>query len=362
MRTGIIGGSFDPVHIQHLRIAMAAFAEFQLDEVWFVPVFQAVHKNRGLLDYHHRRTLLQAALKPYREFYVSDIEMELGGPSYTVRTLSVLKERFPEREFFLIIGGDSLLELPTWREIEHLVTLTDFIVVERPGFARQSPVEAANLHWADCQFSDISSSSIREKLAKHDFANLHLDFEVLLLILSHGYYGSLGADYHDWLKIIQKRFDAVPAGLQAHMHGVSRLALKYAVEESYDLRQALLAALAHDLFRDATDVEIMTLVASAGFELHERELKTPMLAHGPAAAAYILTLIPEISPEVVEAVKDHTFPRSDSCMLTRILAVADTLEPSRGLPAHDALREADMPFEDRYQKVLQLKQQVSRDK
>lgn len=356
MRTGIIGGSFDPVHNQHLRIAMAAFIECQLDEVWFVPVFQAVHKHHhSLLDYHHRREMLHASLKGYPHFHLSDIEQELAGPSYTFRTVAALKERYPEREFFLIIGGDSLAELGTWREIERLVKQTEFIVAERPGSDRQSPLDDAVIHWVDCSLSEVSSTSIRDQLSRHDFASLDLDFEVLLLILQHDHFGCLGDNYHGWLKLARKKQADVSEGLQKHMRGVARLAVHYALEQGYDPRPALVAGMAHDLFRDAPDAEIISLSSSVGLALRDLELQTPMLAHGAAAAAWLLNSAPTIDPALVAAVRDHTFPDVDSPSLTRILATADTLEPSRGIPERDHLRQASISFAERYAKLLEIK-------
>lgn len=356
MRTGILGGSFDPVHQQHLQLALAALIECCLDEVWFVPVFQAVHKQRvGMLDYHHRRHLLQTALKDSSHMHVCDVEMELGGPSYTFRTLEVLQERHPERQFFLIIGGDSLAELPTWKNVEQLVKMTEFIVVERPGCERRSPVPDAVIHWAPCQLSKISSTQIRNRLINHDFNLPELDMRVLLEIMLSNHYDCLGPDYHRWLKLVEKQQKRSPEGLQEHMKSVTCLAIRYAIELGVDPRPVLIAGLAHDLFRDAPDAEIISLVGSTDFLLTDLEKEMPMLAHGPAAAAWLRQVAPEIDSAIISAVKNHTFPVADSPLLTRILAVADTLDPVRQVAERDALREADLSFAERYQGVLEIK-------
>lgn len=356
MRTGILGGSFDPVHQQHQQLALAALIECCLDEVWFVPVFQAVHKKRvGMLEYHHRRHLLQTALKDSPRMRVCDVEMELGGPSYTFRTLEILQERYPDRQFFLIIGGDSLVELSTWKNVEQLVKMTEFIVVERPGCERRSPVPDAVIHWAPCQMSKVSSTQIRNRLINHDFNLPELDIRVLLEIMLNNHYGCLGPDYQRWLKLVEKQQKRSPEGLQEHMNSVTCLAVKYAIELGVDPRPALIAGMAHDLFRDSPDAEIIGLVGSTDFLLTDLEKETPMLAHGPAAAAWLRQVAPEIDSAVISAVKNHTFPVADSPVLTRILAVADTLDPVRQVAERDALRETDLPFAERYQRVLEIK-------
>jgi nicotinate-nucleotide adenylyltransferase len=350
-----LGGSFDPVHQQHLQVALAALLECHLDEIWFVPVFQPVHKGHVLLDYQHRRHLLQAALRDCPHSKICDVEMELGGPSYTFRTLEVLKERHSEHQFFLIIGGDSLAELPSWRNIEALVRQTEFIVVERPGFERQSPVADAIIHWAPCVPSSIASVDIRARLAQHDFAGIGLPFEVMFHILLHNYYGSLGETYRQWLKLVTEKQAKAPEGLREHMCSVARMAVRYSLELDCDPRPALIAGMVHDVFRDAPDAEIVALVGNTNFILNDLQREIPMLAHGPAAAAWLLKVAPEIDSTIISAVKNHTFPVADSPLLTRIMAVADTLDPVRKMPERDAVREAEMTFSERYQKVLELK-------
>lgn len=356
MRTGIFGGSFDPVHQQHLQIALAALIECHLDEVWFVPVFQPVHKGRVALDYQHRRQLLQAALRDCPHSRICDIEMEMGGPSYTFRTVEMLQDRHPDREFFLIIGGDSLAELPSWRNIEALTRQIEFIVVERPGFECESPFPDATIHWAPCLLSPVSSTDLRIRLAQHDFAGIELPFEVLMQILLQDHYGSLGEKYRLWLKRVTEKQSGSPEGLQEHMRSVTRLAVQYSLELGCDPRPALIAGMAHDIFRDAPDAEIIGLVGGTNFIIDERQREVPMLAHGPAAAAWLLKIAPDIDSTIVSAVKNHTFPMADSPLLTRVLAVADTLDPVRKIPERDMLRQSDMTFSERYQKVLDLKQ------
>ncbi len=356
MRIGIFGGSFDPVHQQHLQIALAALIECSLDEIWFVPVFHAVHKpGQRMLDYHHRRQLLQTAIRDLPGGRICDIEQELGGPSYTCRTLEMLYERFPDYRFLLIIGGDSLKELPGWKNPEKLVQMTEFIVVDRPGFETDSPLPDAIVHRVPCRTSPVSSTGIRAALQHRQFNLAELDFEVFFQIMLHDYYGCLGDDYHHWLKLVSDRQKLSPEGLQEHMRSATKLAVRYALDLGVDPRPALIAGMAHDLFRSAPDAEIIGLVGNTSFILTDLEKETPMLAHGAAAAAWLLRVTPDIDAAIISAVKNHTFPPSDSPVLTRILAVADTLDPVRQVRERDQIREAEIPFEERYHQVLELK-------
>lgn len=356
MRTGILGGSFNPVHQQHLHMAHAAMAAHQLDEVWFVPVFRPVHKpDVSLLGYQQRLSLLEQALSGQESLKVCEVEKELGGPSYTVNTIEFLQKKFPARAFFLLIGGDSLRDLPTWREIDRLKTMCGFVVIERPGFPRFSPVTDAVISWADCTPSAISATHIRKQLKAGNFKNLGLDQAVLFSILRHNFYDCLDPISIAALRLIEQRCKLLPDGLIEHIEGVGRLAVGYALAAEVEPRHALIAALAHDIFRIAPAEEILSFVASGNHQLSDSEIRLPMLAHGAAAAGFLTQSGVGLPDVVLAAIRDHTFPQSNSPLLTQILAVADTLEPSRGIARHDLIREAGLSFDQLFQEVLQIK-------
>lgn len=356
MRTGILGGSFNPVHQQHLHMAHAAMLAQQLEEVWFVPVFKPVHKpDVSLLAYQQRLSLLRLALSGQESLKVCEVEKDLGGPSYTINTIEFLKESFPDRAFFLLIGGDSLRDLPTWREIGRLKTMCEFIVIERPGFLRVSPVTGATISWADCTPSAVSATHIRAQLKAGIFNDLGLDHAVLWSILRHNYYDCLDSMSVAALHLIEQRCRLLPDGLIKHIEGVGRLAVKYALNEKVEPRHALIAGLAHDLFRIAAAEEILGFAASGKSQLSDSEINVPMLAHGAAAAGFLLHSGLGLPDAVLAAIRDHTFPQKDAPILTQILAVADTLEPSRGIASRDLIREAGLSFARMFQEVLQIK-------
>lgn len=360
MRTGVLGGSFNPVHSQHIQMALAAKEQFALEEVWFVPVFQPVHKpGDTLLAYSARRELVQAAVKNHAGLCVCDIEQELGGASYTVRTVSELQARYPGRQFFLLIGGDSLSELHTWREIGRLAGMVEFIAVARPGYQPVSPVSNVRLHWAKCPVSPISASAIRASLGQHEFSDLRLPADVLFNILLNDYYGSLGEPYRSWLKIISGQLCQLPDGLVAHIMSVAALTVEYGLEAGLDPRLCMLAGLSHDLFRVADSAELFAFARFCGTNLSEAEGRLPMLAHGAAAAGFLQQRIPAINPDIINAVRWHTFPSDDAPLLTKVLVLADTLEPLRAISERDALRQADMSLDERYHRVLELKRKSS---
>lgn len=135
-RLAVFGGSFNPVHNGHLFLAGHIVRAGLADEVLFVPTGIPPHKtSEDLAAGEHRYSLLRAALLPYREFSVSDIEVQRQDrPSYTIETMETLRLAFPEDDLIFLMGLDCLLELHTWHRATQLVNDYAFLVYPRPGF------------------------------------------------------------------------------------------------------------------------------------------------------------------------------------------------------------------------------------
>lgn len=134
-RIGILGGTFNPVHYGHLRVAEEAAEILGLGEVIFIPSGNPPLKGAGLAPSHHRYELTRIAIRDNPRFRISDIECGQEGKSYTVDTIAALRDIFPGRSFSFILGIDSFFEIPYWKHPEKLMSLTDFAVVSRPGFS-----------------------------------------------------------------------------------------------------------------------------------------------------------------------------------------------------------------------------------
>ncbi|MEN0111436.1 MAG: nicotinate (nicotinamide) nucleotide adenylyltransferase, partial [Planctomycetota bacterium] len=117
MRLGVFGGSFDPVHIGHVRLARACRDQASLDRVWFVPAATQPHKPGGpVASGEDRLAMLRLALADEPGLEASPIELDRGGVSYTVETLRAIAESQPAAELFFLMGADTLRDLPNWRE------------------------------------------------------------------------------------------------------------------------------------------------------------------------------------------------------------------------------------------------------
>jgi len=141
-RIGILGGTFNPIHLGHLLIAQDAMEQVKLDIVRFIPSATPPHKAvENLASERDRMQMIKLAIRGNDRFELDDIEIQRGGKSYSVDTLTELRRRDPLASFYFIIGADSLRELHLWREAERLVKLCTFVTVPRPGFKAKPAVD-----------------------------------------------------------------------------------------------------------------------------------------------------------------------------------------------------------------------------
>jgi nicotinate (nicotinamide) nucleotide adenylyltransferase len=135
MRIGIFGGTFNPIHLAHLRSAEEVRAALRLDHVLFIPSAAPPHKRSdGLTSPAHRLAMVRLAIRGNPHFRVSTIEIERRGRSYSVDTLRALRRRIPGARFFFIMGMDAFREIATWKEYRSLFALSNIVVTSRPPY------------------------------------------------------------------------------------------------------------------------------------------------------------------------------------------------------------------------------------
>ena len=133
-RLGILGGTYDPIHEGHLRLAAAVAAGMDLDRILFLPALNPPHKQRRhAAPPEDRLAMVRLAVEPYPDFYASDLEYERGGLSYTYDLVRQLQARRSDADLYVIVGEDSLEMLSTWYRADDLLRLVRFIVAARPG-------------------------------------------------------------------------------------------------------------------------------------------------------------------------------------------------------------------------------------
>ncbi|MFN3396486.1 MAG: nicotinate-nucleotide adenylyltransferase [Thermodesulfovibrionales bacterium] len=133
-RIGILGGTFNPIHYGHLRAAEEVRERIDFEKILFIPSCNPPLKGHELASPKDRYAMTKLAIEKNPYFEISDIECRRKGKSYTVETLTELKILLPDKDFFLILGIDSFVEIPQWYSPDKLMDMVDFIVVSRPGF------------------------------------------------------------------------------------------------------------------------------------------------------------------------------------------------------------------------------------
>ncbi|NKE69698.1 nicotinate-nucleotide adenylyltransferase [Candidatus Manganitrophus noduliformans] len=230
MRIGLLGGTFNPIHNGHLYIAGAVREKLHLDRILFIPSGTPPHKEEeGIPPAKHRLEMTRLALLGHPEFELCEIEVKRPGKSYSVETLSELKRLHPHDRLFFIIGTDAFVDLPTWREPERLFTLSDFIVVTRPGHpfsqlpdlgplqklkrSNSSPLleldrrkegivtvpltSETSIHFLSISPSPISASEIRKRLAAGRGTKNLLPEPVASYIIKNKLYGASSETFRD---------------------------------------------------------------------------------------------------------------------------------------------------------------------
>ncbi len=178
MRLGVFGGTFDPVHMGHLVLAEQCREQARLDQVLFIPAARPPHKQTVVLtSYAERVEMLALAISGQPAFRIDDLEKNRPGPSYTVDTLSQLQEKYAGAELHLLIGADTLHDLPQWHQPARILELAGLLVVPRPGFEvlDASAVkkmlalsDSITLRYQVCPipFLDIASRDLRRRIAQ----------------------------------------------------------------------------------------------------------------------------------------------------------------------------------------------------
>lgn len=167
MKTGLYFGSFNPIHIGHLAIANYMLEFTDLSELWFVvSPHNPLKKKSTLLDDRQRLEMVRLALGDDQRFRVSDIEFKLSQPSYTIDTLAYLEEKFPEREFALIMGSDNLKTLHKWKNIKSILNNYQIFVYPRPDYSEdEQAIKGPNkITITKAPLMEISSVFIRKSI------------------------------------------------------------------------------------------------------------------------------------------------------------------------------------------------------
>jgi nicotinate-nucleotide adenylyltransferase len=213
-RLGILGGSFDPVHLGHLRSAEEVREAFDLDQVAFVPVYRPPHKpDRMLADGHHRLAMVELAVAGNPSFRACGVEIERGGVSYSIETLEAFAANERGAQLYFIVGNDAFGEMQTWKDAPRLFELANVVVTNRPPHAPTTSIEhlpvaargafcydpatlsyrhrsGTHLHFLRITGLDISATAVRERVRRGGSIRYLVPADVDRYLREHGLYRS----------------------------------------------------------------------------------------------------------------------------------------------------------------------------
>ena len=188
MRIGILGGTFNPIHIGHLVLASEVLHKLKLEKIIFVPSFLPPHKSpSGIISADDRFKMVKFAIRGNSDFSVSDIEIKRKGKSYTIDTITEFKKHLRTAKFYFIIGSDYLGNLDNWRQADELKKLVKFVIVSRPGF-KFSKNKKDKFIFLSINTPDISARQIRSRLKENKSIKYLISPEVERYIFKNNLY------------------------------------------------------------------------------------------------------------------------------------------------------------------------------
>lgn len=314
-RIGILGGTFDPVHLGHTELAYKAYEELKLDEVYVIPSGQPPYKDNSLISPgKDRLNMLREAFKDVPFVKISDIELKRSGDTYTVDTLTELTSAEPDSIFYLILGKDAYTKFPEWRESARIAQMAEPVCYDR---------------------TDISSKAVRDRIA------CCMPTEGLISPLVRKY-----ADDHGLYQ--NPRYEAIKASLKGllnphryeHTLGVASTAYAIAEACGYDVNRAYLAGLLHDCAKHISDEELILEAEKHGEKLTAQELKYPNnLLHSKVGSFRAKEIYGVEDAEILGSIYYHTSAKPCMNMLEKIVYISDFIEPGRKIDIQPSLQE-----------------------
>ena len=189
MKIGLFFGSFNPIHVGHLIIADTMATDTDLDRVWFIVSPQnPFKKNNSLLHEFDRYTMVERAIADNYRLKVSDIEFTLPKPSYTIDTLTVLSDKYPEHEFVLIMGEDNMVQFENWKNYQKILEFFTIYVYPRPNTPAHQFHDHPKVRFIQAPLLDISATYIRKRIKTHQEIKYLVTEPVEALIRLKKYY------------------------------------------------------------------------------------------------------------------------------------------------------------------------------
>ena len=342
MRIGIFGGTFNPPHKGHKRMALEMMKAAYLNKMLIIPTFTPPHKNATDLASGKDRVKMCELLFSEDCFTVSDIEMKREGKSYTVDTLTELKKIYPDDELFLIIGSDMLLSFDRWYRYEDILSMATLCVATRENeISTETLSDYAETKLGLSEGAYIlsemspmvcSSTEVRNMVKKGSDLSAVLTESVAEHIRNYDLYSEVYPEYKALLRELLDDYRYI------HSLGVAESARELAALYGYDEDKAYKAGLLHDVLKNATKDYQLQIMEKGGIILSQAEKNNPKLWHAMAGECYLRDEMGITDEELLGAVRYHTTGKAGMNLLEKIVYIADYISKERNYPDVDVMR------------------------
>lgn len=343
MKIAVFGGTFNPPHLGHLRNAEDFIERLSLDRVIVIPTFVPPHKKAHMLASSEDRLEMCRRTFKGEKYMVSDMEIKRQGKSYTVDTLSEIKEKYQDCELYLIIGSDMLLSFHEWRRYEDILKMCTLCVMTRSDEVSVKEMQSYaenTLHlkkdsivFSSLPAMEISSTDIRNAIRQGDEIS-SVTQEVKLYLKEKGLYEKNSDE--DLKEILQSRLNEKR---YIHSLGVAQAAKDLAEIYGEDPKRAYTAGLVHDITKNTTNEEQLQIIKNGGIILNSEEENNPNLYHAISGSVYIRDFLGLKDEEMISAVRYHTTGKAGMTTLEKIIYIADFISEERDFPGVDFMRE-----------------------
>ena len=342
MRIGIFGGTFNPPHKGHKRMALEMMKAASLNKMLIIPTFTPPHKNATDLATGKDRMKMCELLFSEDCFTVSDIEMKREGKSYTVDTLTELKKIYPEDELFLVIGSDMLLSFDRWYRYEDILSTATLCVATRENeISTETLSDYAETKLGLSEGAYIlsemspmvcSSTEVRNMVKKGSDLSAVLTESVAEHIRNYDLYSEVYPEYKALLRELLDDYRYI------HSLGVAESAKELAAIYGYDEDKAYKAGLLHDIMKNATKEYQLQIMEKGGIILSQAEKNNPKLWHAMAGECYLRDEMGITDEELLGAIRYHTTGKAGMNLLEKIVYIADYISKERNYPDVDVMR------------------------
>lgn len=344
MKTAVFGGTFNPPHLGHKKLALEIKKVVGLDRIIIIPSYVPPHKKTDQLADGKDRVKMCQLMFDEDFFFVSDMEIKRQGKSYTYDTLMQLKEKFPDDELFLIIGSDMLLSFHEWYRYKDIISPVTLCVASRSddiskeklsSYAKEKLGLDENrdeIVIADVEPMVVSSTEIRQRIALgHDCCDL-TGREIFDYARMNMLYES---PYLEYKKILREKLDDYRF---LHSLNVAESAAKLALMYGEDEDKAYFTGLIHDIMKNASRDEQLQIMEKGGIILSQTEKNNPKLWHAMAGECYLRVELGITDKQILSAVRYHTTGKAGMSVFDKIIYIADYISAERNYPDVDVMR------------------------